>query len=153
MHHLKPTSFGHCIFCPSINGFWLSLFGIFKLFSHSTDFPKKPASSDVDQLSSKLYDKRDDYKFPIVNFPFICNKIQATTAYEVYISQCMRYVSACAAYLHFLEIALLLTIKLLTRRIVKFRSKSSLRKPYGCYHELVDRNEVYGSNDSNGVRS
>jgi hypothetical protein len=27
-------------------------------------------------LRTKLYDKRDDYNFPIVNFPFICSKMQ-----------------------------------------------------------------------------
>jgi hypothetical protein len=38
-------------------------------------------------LISKLYDKRDDSNFPIVNFPFICSKIPAAPAYRVYISQ------------------------------------------------------------------
>jgi hypothetical protein len=27
-------------------------------------------------IRSKLYDKRDDFNFPIVNFPFICSNIQ-----------------------------------------------------------------------------
>jgi hypothetical protein len=29
--------------------------------------------------------KRDDFNFPIVNFPFICSNIPAAPAYEVYI--------------------------------------------------------------------
>jgi hypothetical protein len=36
---------------------------------------------------TKLYDKRDDFNFLIVNFPFICNNMQAAHAYGVYISQ------------------------------------------------------------------
>ena len=39
------------------------------------------------KLRTKLYDKRDDFNLPIVNFPFICSNIPATPAYGVYISQ------------------------------------------------------------------
>jgi hypothetical protein len=40
------------------------------------------------RLRTKLYDKRDDFNFPIVNFPFICSQIPAVAlAYGVYISQ------------------------------------------------------------------
>ena len=38
------------------------------------------------QLRTKRYDKRDDFNFPIVNFPFICSNIPAAPAYGVYIS-------------------------------------------------------------------
>ena len=38
-------------------------------------------------LRTKLYDKRDDFNFLIVNFPFICSNIPAVPAYGVYISQ------------------------------------------------------------------
>ena len=34
-------------------------------------------------LRTKLYDKRDDFNFPIVNFPFICSNIPVAPAYEV----------------------------------------------------------------------
>jgi len=43
-----------------------------------------------ERLRTKLYDKRDDFNFPIVNFPFICSNIQAAPAYGVYISQLIR---------------------------------------------------------------
>jgi hypothetical protein len=39
------------------------------------------------QLRTKLYDKRDDFNFPIVSFPFICSNIPAAPAYGVYIFQ------------------------------------------------------------------
>jgi hypothetical protein len=45
---------------------------------------------DVDsegRLRTKLYDKRDDINFPIVNFSFICSNIPEEPAYGVYISQ------------------------------------------------------------------
>ena len=39
----------------------------------------------------KLYDKRYDFNFPIVNFPFIYSNIQAALVYKVYISLLVRY--------------------------------------------------------------
>ena len=41
-----------------------------------------------ERLKTKLYDKRQDCTFPIVNFPFISSNIPASPAYGVYISQC-----------------------------------------------------------------
>jgi len=36
------------------------------------------------RLRTKLDDKRDDFNFPIVNFPFICSNIPAAPAYGEY---------------------------------------------------------------------
>ena len=38
-------------------------------------------------VSSKIYDKRDDFDFDIVNFPFLDGDVPRSTAYGVYISQ------------------------------------------------------------------
>ena len=38
------------------------------------------------RLRMKLYDKRDDFNFPSVNFPFMCSNIPAPPAYGVDIS-------------------------------------------------------------------
>ena len=38
------------------------------------------------RLKTKRYDKRDDFNFPIVNFPCICSNIPAAPTYRVYIS-------------------------------------------------------------------
>ena len=60
-------------------------------------------------LSTKRYDKRDDFNFTIVNFPFICSQIPA---YGVYISQLTRYSRACGSYQDFFDRGLLLTRRL-----------------------------------------
>jgi hypothetical protein len=67
------------------------------------------------RLRTKHYDKRDDFNFPIVNFPFICSNIRAAPAYGVYISQLIRYSRACDSYQDFLDRGLLLTRKLLNQ--------------------------------------
>ena len=41
---------------------------------------------DSGQLSTKYYDKRDDFNFKIKNFPNMCSNIPASPAYGVYIS-------------------------------------------------------------------
>jgi len=33
------------------------------------------------RLRTKLYDRRDDFNFPIVKFPFICSSIPAAPVY------------------------------------------------------------------------
>ena len=91
------------------------------------------------QLRLKLYDKRDDLNFPIVNFPFIFSKIPVTPAYGVYISQLIRYSRDCGSYQDFLDRGLLLTRKLLNQGFILVNLKSSLRKFYGRHHDLVDR--------------
>jgi hypothetical protein len=55
------------------------------------------------RIKTKLYDKRDDFNFPIVNFPVICSNIAAEPAYGVYISQLIRYSRACGSYQNFLD--------------------------------------------------
>ena len=66
----------------------------------------------------KLYDKRDDFNFPIVNFPFICNNIPAAPPDGVNISQLIRYSRACGSYHDFLDGGLLLTRKLLNQGFI-----------------------------------
>ena len=97
---------------------------------------------DGGRLKSNLYDKRDDFDFKIVNFPFLSSNIPASPAYGVYISQLIRYSRACAYYSEFLKRARLLSQKLLSQGYVPHRLMSSLQKFYGRHHELVDRYEV-----------
>ena len=59
------------------------------------------------RLRTKFYDKRDDFNFPIVNFPFICSNIPAAPAYGVYISQMIRFSRACGFYQDFLVLYVL----------------------------------------------
>ena len=99
------------------------------------------------RLRTKLYDKRDDFNFPIVNIPFICSNIPVAPAYGVYIYlsiylsiyQMIRYSRACGSYQDFLDRGLLLTKKLLNQGFLLVKLKSSLRKFHGRHHDLIDR--------------
>ena len=50
---------------------------------------------DKRKLITKLYDKWDDFSFPIVNFPFLNSNIPSAATYGVYVSQLIRYARAC----------------------------------------------------------
>ena len=54
-------------------------------------------------LSTKIYDKRDDLNFKIINFPNMCSNIPASPAYGVNISQLIRYARASSNYSDFLK--------------------------------------------------
>ena len=45
-------------------------------------------------VSTKIYDKRDDFDFDIVNFPFLDGDVPRRTSYGVYISQLIRFARA-----------------------------------------------------------
>ena len=89
------------------------------------------------RLTTTSYDKRDDFNFAIVNFPFLCSNIPLSPAYGVYISQLIRYARACYAYEDFLRRGQLLTKKLMLQGYNESRLKSSFRKFYGRYNDLV----------------
>ena len=55
------------------------------------------------QLFYKLYDKRYDFSFDIVNFPYMDSNIPSSPAYGVYMSQLIRYARACCFYDDFNE--------------------------------------------------
>ena len=53
-------------------------------------------------ITTKLYDKRDAFGFHIVNFPFMSSNIPSAPAYGVYASQLIRYARCCSSYSDFL---------------------------------------------------
>ena len=56
-----------------------------------TPFLDLHLSISYDIVSTKLYDKRIDFNFEIVNFPFLDGDVPRSTSYGVYISQLIRF--------------------------------------------------------------
>ena len=94
------------------------------------------------QLHTSIYDKRDDFNFHITHFPFLSSNIPTSPAYGVFISQLIRYALACSSYGCFILKATRLSNKLLEQGYVKERLKSSLRKFYGRYGDLIKQYEI-----------
>ena len=53
-------------------------------------------SINENMIQTKIYDKRDDFNFNIVNFPFLDGDVPKATSYGVYISQLIRFARACS---------------------------------------------------------
>ena len=101
------------------------------------------------QLRTSLYDKRDDFNFHITNFPFLSSNIPSSPG--VFISQIIRYARACPSYECFILRAVRLSSKLLVQGYVMERLKSSLRKFYGRYGDLIKQYEVSLSQMLHGI--
>ena len=84
---------------------------------------------DSGQLSTKMYDKRDDY---------MCSNIPDSPAYGVYISQSIRYARASSNYSDFLKRHLHLRNRLLDQGYKKIRLIRSLKKFIFRYQYLVE---------------
>ena len=64
-------------------------------------------------FSSKIYDKRDDFDFDIVNFPFLDIDVPRRPSYGVYISKHIRFARVCCHVVDFNALNEYLTAKLL----------------------------------------
>ena len=77
-------------------------------------------------LSIKIYDKRDDFNFNIVIFPYLCSNISSSPAYGVYTSQLIRYDRASTYYSDFLDSHKYLRNRLLIQGYEEMRLKRCL---------------------------
>ena len=73
-----------------------------------------------------MYDKRDDFAFEIVNFPYLDRDVPRRASYGVYISQLIRFASVSSHVSDFNTRKKLLTAKLLNQgyRYHKLRKAS-----------------------------
>ena len=74
---------------------------------------------DNGKLTTRLYDKRDDFNFAIVNFLLLSSNIPSAPPYGVYVSQLIRYARACSNHQYFMERGKVLTTKLMSQGITK----------------------------------
>ena len=91
------------------------------------------------KLLTKLYDKRDDFSFRIVIFPFLFGNILLAPADGVLASHSICYARDSRNYADVLHRARLLILKLLKQDNVTTRLKSPQQKFNDRHHELVDR--------------
>ena len=82
-------------------------------------------------VSTKIYDKRDDFDFDIVNFPFLDGDVPRRTSYGVYISQLIRFARASSNLNDFNYRNKALTAKTFRKAFSKFyRRHSALLEKY-----------------------
>jgi hypothetical protein len=80
---------------------WKSI--VYNLFCRDGIYFDQILVSEYKLISTKIYDKREDFNFKIINFPNMCSNIPASPAYGVYISQLIRYARPSSNYSDFLK--------------------------------------------------
>ena len=95
-----------------------------------------------DIVSTKIYDKRDDFDFEIVNFPFLDGDVPRSTSYGVYISQLIRFARASSYVADFNTRNKLLTQKLLKQGYRYHKLRKTFSKFYRRYYDLISKFQV-----------
>ena len=93
-------------------------------------------------VSSKIYDKRDDFDFDIVNFPFLDGDVPRSTSYGVYISQLIRFARVSSHVVDFNARNKSLTAKLLQQGYRYPKLQTTFSKFYRRHYELVSKFNV-----------
>ena len=88
-------------------------------------------------VSSKIYDKRDDFNFEIVNFPFLDGDVPRSPSYGVYISQLIRFAKVCSNVDDFNNSNLFLTANLLKQGYRYHKIRKAFSKFYYRHSELI----------------
>ena len=90
-----------------------------------------------DIVPSKIYDKRDDFNFEIVNFPFLDGDVPRSPSYGVYISQLIRFARVCSYVDDFNNRNLFLTAKLLKQGYRYHKIRKAFSKSYYRHSEFI----------------
>ena len=88
-------------------------------------------------VSSKIYGKRDDFNFEIVNFPFLDGDVPRSLFYGVYISQLIRFARVCSNVDDFNNRNLSSAAKLLTQGYRYHKVRKAFSKFYHRHSELI----------------
>ena len=87
-------------------------------------------------VSSKIYDKHDDFDFDIEIFPFLDGDVPRRASYGVYISQLIRFARVCNARNK------CLTAKLLQQGYRYHKLRKTFSKFYRRHYELISKYNV-----------
>ena len=93
-------------------------------------------------VSSKIYDKRDNFDFDIVNFPFFDGDVLRSSSYGVYISQLIRFARVSSHVDNFNARNKSLTAKLLQQGYRYHKIRKTFSKFYCRHYELVSKFDV-----------
>ena len=95
-----------------------------------------------DIVSTKIYDKRDDFDFEIVNSPFLDGDVPRSTSYGVYISQLIRFARGSSIVADFNTCNKLLTQKLLKQGYRYHKLCKTFSKFYRRYYYLISNSKL-----------
>ena len=95
-----------------------------------------------DIVSTKICDKRDDFDFEIVDFPFLDVEVPRSTSYGVYISQLIRVARASCYVADFNTRNKLLNQKLLKQGYRYYKLRKTFSNFYRRYYDFISKFKV-----------
>ena len=95
--------------------------------------------NDKVSTKNKKYDKRDDFDFDIVNFPFLDGDVPRRPSYGVYIFQLIRFARASSHVTDFNNCNTFLTAKLLKQGYRYHKLHKAFSKFYRRHFELIEK--------------
>ena len=93
-------------------------------------------------VSSKIHEKRDDFDFDIVNFPFLDGDVLHRPSYGVYISQLIRFARVCSHVDDLNTRNKCLTAKLLKQGYRYHKLRKAFSKFYRRHYILISKFNV-----------
>ena len=93
-------------------------------------------------VQTKIYDKRDDFDFDIVNFPFLDSDVPRSTFYGVYISQLIQFAQVSSHVDDFNTRNKVLTAKLLRQGYRYNKILKAFSKFYRQHFDIVSKYNV-----------
>ena len=90
-------------------------------------------------IHTSVYDKRDDFGFLIVNFPWFSGDVPRLPSYGIYISQLVRFARCCTSVFDFHSKNLQITSKLLTQGYRYHKLRKTFGKFFRSYSELLSK--------------
>jgi len=91
------------------------------------------------KISTKIYDKRDDLSFDIVNYPNLCGDVPRATSYGVYISQLVRFARASTNLTDFHDRNKIITQKLLSQGFRYHKLRRTFTKFFKRYDHVMHK--------------
>ena len=93
-------------------------------------------------LKTKIYDKRDDFDFDIVNFPFLDGDVPRSASYGVYISQLIRFARVSSHVDDFNTLNKVLTATLLRQGYRYHKLRKAFSKFYRRHFDIMSKYNV-----------
>ena len=104
-------------------------------------------------VKTKIYDKRDDFDFDIVNFPFLNSDVPRSTSYGVYISQRIRLARVTSHFDDFNTRNKVLTAILLRQGCRYHKLRKAFSKFYRRHFDKVPKYNVGLKKKTSSARS
>ena len=118
-----------------------------RILSKHVKFPFQECSSFLDlnikvigrDVNTSVYDKRDGFGFPIVNFPWLICDVPRLPSYGVNISQLVRFARCCTSVSDFHSKYLQITSQLLTQGYRYHRLRKAFGTFFSSYSDLLSK--------------